>query len=433
MSDTPTPASSPALSPANWTFGQVVWGTLVLAAVGLGFWLLYLFYQILFVLFIAIVIGTVLRLVVAWLHRRGVPPKVGVILVYLLLLAGLAGFIFLLFPLIVEQTTAITKSVPATYQSVREWREDDPGLFLDSLNALLPDTLSILDPIQQIGRPAEGGMLESAEQMLAYLSTAVSGFFTVIVLFLLAYYWTLDGPRIIRALLMLGPKDQRESIGELITTMETKIGAYMAGQGLLMLVIGVMSFVAYWLIGLPSLLVLALVAGLMEAVPLIGPLLGAIPAGLVALTLGPDKLLWVIVATVIIQQIENYFLVPRIMRRTVGVNPFVTLLALFAFSTLLGLPGALMAIPMAAMIQLLLNHFVFKPNGEPESVGGRDFASRLRYAAQELIQDLRQQTRVKPDGSEEQVAQMEQVMDEIEAITAELDALLESASESEEA
>jgi predicted PurR-regulated permease PerM len=207
--------------------------------------------------------------------------------------------------------------------------------------------------------------------------------------------------------------------------METKVGAYIAGQGILMLVVGSMALVAYWLIGLPYVLVLAFVAGVMEAVPLIGPLLGAVPAALVALSLGPDKLIWVIVATVVIQQLENSILVPRVMRRAVGVNPFVTLLALFAFGSLLGVAGALMAIPMAAIIQLLLNRFVFDPGAkEPAVTEGRNYTGRLRYEAQALAQDLRNQARQTQKGSDQDVRQRDQVMDEIEAIAIDLDMLL---------
>jgi predicted PurR-regulated permease PerM len=207
--------------------------------------------------------------------------------------------------------------------------------------------------------------------------------------------------------------------------METKVGSYVAGQAILCLIIGLMALVAYWLIGLPNALVLAFIAGVMEAVPLIGPLLGAIPAALVGLSLGPDKLVWVIVATVIIQQLENSLLVPRVMRRSVGVNPFVSLLALFAFSSLLGFAGALMAIPMAALIQILLDRFVFGPAAiEPEVSTGRDYASRLRYEAQDLAQDLRRQARLKKGGSDLGIKQTDHVLDEIEAITTDLDSLL---------
>jgi predicted PurR-regulated permease PerM len=241
----------------------------------------------------------------------------------------------------------------------------------------------------------------------------------------MAFYWTLDGPRTIRSLLPLVPLGQRERIGELISAMETKVSSYVAGQTLLCLIIGLMALVAYWLIGLPNVLVLAFIAGVMEAVPLVGPLLGAIPAALVGLSLGPDKLVWVIVATVVIQQLENSLLMPRVMRTTVGVNPFVSLLALFAFSSLLGLAGALMAIPMAVLITLLLDRFVFSPTAiDPEVSTGRDYASRLRYETQGLAQDLRRQARLNKGTADLKAVQTDQMLDEIEAITTDLDSLL---------
>jgi hypothetical protein len=158
---------------------------------------------------------------------------------------------------------------------------------------------------------------------------------------------------------------------------------------------------------------------------MLGPLLGAVPAAVIALSIAPAKFVWVIVATLIIQQMENSLLVPRVMSKTVGVNPFVSLLALFAFGSLFGITGALMAVPIAAIIQLLLDRFVFHPSAmEPEVSAGRDYASRLRYEAQDLAQDLRKQARLKKGGSDLRVRQIDHVMDEIEALTTDLDALL---------
>jgi len=158
---------------------------------------------------------------------------------------------------------------------------------------------------------------------------------------------------------------------------------------------------------------------------MVGPLLGAIPASIIALSIAPSKLIWVIVATLIIQQIENTLLVPRVMRKAVGVNPFVSLLAIFSLSSFFGIAGALMAIPIAAIIQLLLDRFVFNPGTmESEVSPGRDYASRLRYEAQDLAQDLRKQARLKKGGSDLRIKQIDKVMDEIETITTDLDSLL---------
>jgi predicted PurR-regulated permease PerM len=420
---------SSTTQPYEWTFRRVVWATLIFVSVIFSFWLLYRFNQVVFILFVAIVIGTVIRPVVAWMYQRGLPRMVGVILVYILLLALFVGFLFLLFPLIAEQSRTIASAMPVYYQDFREGITSYPDPLIMQLGEFLPSVLPTLKPTQQTGQD----VIASAGQAFGYISSAVQFIFTAIVVLVLAFYWTLDGPRIIQSFLMLVSQDQRESIRDLILAMETKVGFFIAGQGFLCLVIGAMALVAYYLIGLPNALVLALIAGILEAVPMIGPLLGAIPAALVALSLGPDKLIWVIVATAIIQQLENSLLVPRVMSRAVGVNPFVTLLALFAFSSFFGVAGALMAIPMAAIIQLLFNHFVFHPTTvEPDISAGRDYASRLRYEAQDLAQDLRKQARLKKRGTELGVNQIDQVMDEIETITTDLDALLSQVSTADE-
>lgn len=420
----------PSLQPYDWTFRRIVGATLLLVSVILGFWLLYRFYQVVFILFIAIVIGTVIRPAVSWLHQRGLPKIAGVVLVYLLLLILLTGFLLLLFPLIVEQSVTIGIAVPGYYQNLRDWMVNYPSQIIVRLGEFLPTTLPSLMPLttQQTGQD----VMASAGQALAYLTFLAKVVFTAMVILVLAFYWTLEGPRSIQSFLMLLPQDQREDISELISAMEIKVGSYIAGQGVLCLVIGIMALLAYLLIGLPNALVLALMAGVLEAVPMIGPLLGAIPAALVALSIAPDKLVWVIVATIVIQQLENSLLVPRIMRKAVGVNPFVTLLALFAFSSLFGIAGALMAIPMAAIIQLLLNRFVFHPSMmESEVSAGRDYTSRLRYEAQDLAQDLRKQARLNKGGSDLRVKQIDQVMDEIETITTDLDSLLAQVSTSD--
>ncbi|MBI5353833.1 MAG: AI-2E family transporter [Chloroflexi bacterium] len=407
----------------DWTFQRVVWATLVLVSVVLGFWILYRFNQVVFILFISIVMGTVIRPTATWIHQRGLPRIVGIILVYVLLLALLVSFVLLLFPLIVEQSATITAALPGYYRNLHEWMFSYPNQWMVRLSEFLPAALPGLTPTpaQQTGQE----VMASAGQALDYVKMAANGIFISIVIVVLAFYWTLDGPRTIQSLLLLVPQDRRESIRELISAMETKVGFFIVGQGVLCLVIGAMSLVAYLLIGLPNVLVLALLAGALEAVPMIGPLLGAIPAALVALSLGPDKLVWVIISTAIIQQLENSLLVPRVMKKAVGVNPFVTLVALFAFSSFYGIAGALMAIPMAAIIQLLLNHFVFHPTTmESDVSAGRDHASRLRYEAQDLVQDLRKQARLKKGGTDLSIKQIDQVMDEIETITADLDVLL---------
>ena len=411
----------------DWTFRRVVWATLIFAAVAFGFWLIFHFYQVVFVLFIAILLGTVIRPVANWLSQRGLPRPASVLLIYLILLSLLAGFLWLLFPVIFAQVATISREVPAFYQSLRQGLMQSSNQFLVRLGAVFPAALPGLNPVPVA--PAGENVVASAEQIWAYTVQASQVIFKFLVILVLTLYWALDGPRILKSVLLLAPQGQRDSLAELITAMESKVGYYIAGQALLCLTIGILALIAYTIIGLPNTLVLALTAGVMEAVPMLGPALGAVPASLVALSIAPTKVIWVIVATIIIQQTENSLLVPRIMKSTVGVNPFVTLLSLFAFGSLFGIAGALMAIPMAAIVQLALNHFVFAPPiPQLEVTEGRNYASRIRYEAQDLIQDLRKQARHKKRGSDEKILQTEQLMDEIETITSDLDTLLAEAN-----
>ena len=405
----------------EWTFRRVVWATLVFSFVVFCFWLVYRFYEVAFTLFIAVVFGTVIRPIAERLHRRGIPRLAAVILVYLVLLLLLAGFLWLIFPLLAAQAGAISDELPGMYRALRGWLIHSSNVLFVRFGISLPASFNFFDP----GPPTNQEVVDSAAQFWLYVTTVAEVFFAAIVIPVLTLYWTLDGPRIVKSLVLLLPQDHRESTGELIATMEAKIGSYLLGQAILCIVVAGMALVAYFLIGLPNAAVLALIAGVFEAIPMLGPFLGAIPAALVALPMGTDRLIWVLVASVIIQQLENAILVPRVMNRTVGVNPFVTLLALFAFGTLFGVVGALMAIPLAVIIQLILDHFVFKqPNLKLDASAGRDHSSRLRYELQDLVQDLRKRARERVHGAEENAVQTEHVMDEIETIAASLDGLL---------
>jgi hypothetical protein len=122
--------------------------------------------------------------------------------------------------------------------------------------------------------------------------------------------------------------------------------------------VGVLASLGYLAIGLPYPLALGALAGLLEFVPMVGPTLGAIPAIFVALSISPQAALLVVVYTIVIQVAENNLLVPRLMGRSVGVSPITVMLAFFAFSSLLGITGAFLAIPLAAILQVLMDHLI---------------------------------------------------------------------------
>ena len=408
----------------QWTGRRVVMTTLGAVAVALGFWLVFRFYSVAFILFSALVLGTAIRPLVEWLVLRKVPRPVGVILVYFALLALLIGFMFLLAPLLVEQTRAIITKLPAYYQSFHAALAGSPSALVQRLALQLP-----AEPT--LGLPGEGGgglPLGAIGQTLGYLGVVGRVAFIGTAILVLAFYWTVHGELMVRTGMLRFSVDRRERWHEVIAEMETKVGAYVRGISVLSLVVGVMATIAYLVIGLPSALVLGLLAGVFEAVPVVGPILGAVPPVLIALSVAPDKAIWVVVATIIIQQVEGQFLVPRVMDKAVGVSPIVTILAILAFSAVFGLAGAVLAIPLAALLQVLLNYVVSRHESASfTQTVGRDRLSALRYEAQELIQDVRSQMRHKPQSDSDEEG--DEIEDLVEVAALQLDSALAQAAE----
>lgn len=419
----------------KWSTRRVMLATLMVLAVATGFWLLYHYRLAVFILFVAITIGIAMQPLVAWLQRRGLSPTIGALLVYVVLFGLLIGFGFLVVPLLIDQVSAIATLLPDYYDSLREMMINSRSRLIWRLGQQLPlQPPSFSFSTQPPDQPAvplteEEETLASVIQILTYSNWIGWGTFVTLATLLLGFYWIIEGERTIRTLLLLMPMNWRDEARDIFAEIEIKVGAYIRGQTLLCLIIGILSLIAYLLIGLPYALVLALIAGLMEAVPWIGPTLGAIPAFLLALTIDPLLAVWVVVATSIIQLLENNVLMPRIMDESVGVNPIVTLLSIAAFGSLLGVVGAILAIPLAAIIQLFLDRFLIGPAAvEQEVPAGRDSFSMLRYEAQALIQDMRQHIRNKELVPDEE---SDQVEEKIEAIATDLDSVLAQFAPSE--
>ncbi len=415
--------------PAPWTTRRVVFATISVLLVALVFGLLLRFYIAVFILFVAIVIGVAIRPPIDWLYRRGVPRPVGVVLVYLMLLLLIAGLLLSLGPTIVEQVTSVAGRVPEYYSGLREALVSSRSLLIARIAGRLPSRLEI-----GVGQSAPAVPVDPLAQVSALFDTlgsAAQAIFVITAIFVLAFYWTLDGDRTVARLLLRVSAEKRDAARDLIEQMQTKVGAYIRGLVILDVSIAVMSTIAYMIIGLPSPLVFGLIAGLMETIPILGPILGAIPPLLLVLSSSPDKVVGVIAATVIVQQLEQNLLVPRVMDKAVGISAIVTMLAVTAFGALFGIAGALLAIPLAAILQLLVNELVIGPaTMDMEQPEGRDRFSSIRYSAQQLVQDVRKQVRAKDDPSD---AEADQIEDNLEGIARDLDSVLAQVGQLKEA
>ena len=403
----------------GWTARQVILATLLVISVGLGFWLLYRYRMIALVLFIAVILGIAICPMVEWFVRRGLPRSFSLAVTFLILLGGFAAVTLMIVPMLVEQTLELFVSLPQIYLELRATLLNSFSPLLHNIGLNLPPDLRMMLRVS----PLEGEPLDTVTRFIKVIGAFLNGLVATMAVFLLTSFWIMERERTIRSLLLIVPLRQRQQAREFYDSIESKVGAYMRGQLILCLTIGLLAFIAYLILGLPNTLALALFAGIFEAIPIFGPALGAIPAILVAFSIEPMLAVWVVLATVIIQGLENYLLVPRVMHAAVGVNPIITLLSLATFTSLLGLPGSLMAIPLAAVIQLLWNSFFISTDSVNRSLAaGRDLNSVLHYEVQDLIGDVRKLLRKKGARSDEATDQIE---DAIEALAIDLDLFLD--------
>lgn len=421
---------------AEWTPRRVVTATLVLLAIAAGFFLLFRFYMVLFLFLVAVMLGIATKPAVEWLQKRGIRSEIGVILVYIALFAIIALFIVLVAPLIAEQMTSVSERLPEYYRDLRQGLINADNRFLQRLALGLPVTVSF--SFGSLGAMAgqAGAQTGAAADPAAAFGPVVQivggvakALFTVIAILALAFFWVQEGEVLMRRVLMLLPAARRDPARDLYGEMEGKVGAYLRGQAILSGVVGAMSLVGYLIVGLPYALGLALIMAVCEAIPMIGPTLGAIPTLLVTLAVAPDKVVWALVVIAVIQLSENNLLAPRVMDRSVGVNPIITILGLTAFGVLFGFAGVVLAVPLTAMVQIVAARLMFRAPAAPEV--GRSKASTLRLATQELIQDVRKSSRSDNDETLLVDPEVERAEDLLEAIAVDLDKLLTDAEAAE--
>jgi predicted PurR-regulated permease PerM len=396
----------------------VTWTVGVVAIIGC-FWLLIRFQSIVLLFLTAVILSTAVHPPVIWLEKRGINKQVGTFFVI-----GMTGLLLgLLFwfslPVIAKQGGEIVQTLIEGYDILRTNLAEFPNILVQRLLFVLPNDITLLSASQPADLNGTGSerTLTAADQSRRLFT----GIFQLIAIVILTFYWTLEGERIKRSAFLLVPIQKRNNIRDLISEIESKVSGYILGQGMLCLIIGITAFVAYLLIGLPDALLLAVFAGLLEAVPIIGPFIGAVPAIIVGLSISPLTAFWVILATLVIQQLEGSLLVPRVMNRAIGVRPLVTLLALLAFGSLFGVLGALVALPLAAVIQLLMDRFLLSRESLEEIEQGRDRLSVLRYETNQLVQDVRSQFRQKEEAPS---ALADELEDEVEAIALDLESFL---------
>jgi predicted PurR-regulated permease PerM len=287
------------------------------------------------------------------LERSRVPRPLAILVVYLVTIGAVTLLFLLLAPVIREQVAVFQHEAPAQLGNLRQaWQANGNALLNGPGQELLGRVIAAIRNPQMSALPVPR---EAAMDVLAGVGGGLIGILTV---FVIAFYYLMEKAWLQTVILNEVAPAHRARIAHVLALVEAKVGDWLRGQLFLCLVIGAMATVGYGALGVRFWPLLGLWAGITEIIPILGPWLGGIPAVIIALTQSWEKALVVAAYAALIQLLENTTLVPRVMKGAVGLSPLTVFLAILSGTQLLGMAGAILAIPVAAAVQVVLSEFL---------------------------------------------------------------------------
>ena len=333
---------------------RVITRAVVTAILGvITVWMLFLVREVLLTLYISGLLAVGLSPSVRRIEkgrllqsRVRVPRWVAILTLYVGFLTVVGVLLALIIPPVIRQTQQLIQELPQHIEQAQRFLRD---------RNLISAEWSLGDAFKNMQVPsvALGGIFGA-------LSGAFGVFGKIVMVLVLPFYLLLESASLRTSMLRFVREDSRKRADRIMRAVTVKVGAWLSGQLLLAMIIGISATIGFWLIGVPYFYVLGLIAAVGELIPVIGPILASVPAIALAATVSPQTALITALYCWAQQVVENNLLVPRIMERQVGVSPVTIIVALLVGSSLLGFLGAILAVPTAAIVQVLVEEFLAK-------------------------------------------------------------------------
>jgi len=300
--------------------------------------LAYILRSVLAMIFVSIIIAAALSPLVDWFEKRKIPRLVGALIIYLGIIALISLIIYFAFPIIYEEVLNLADSLPGISEQV---------LHLIS-NSVLGERIS--DFISSY----QGSIIKDASQFFSILINLGGGIVSVLTVFLISFYLLLEKDGISDFIKFVTPQSIESTVLKIWYRSRLRLGKWLRVQLLLSTIIGAMVWIVLVILGVKYAFILAIFAALCELVPMVGPILAGVVATIVALTQSLPLAIWTAIAFILIQRVENDILVPAIMGKTIGFNPVIVLVALFAGGKLGGVVGMLIALPVVIVVEEII-------------------------------------------------------------------------------
>lgn len=333
---------------------------LLLAVPGLA--LLWQLRSLFLLVMIAIVLAASIAPVVDWAERYHIPRWLGVVLTYLSIIAIITGIGIWVGPTVVEQIQRLIRQIPVSLKQVLESAENWVVAFNNERPDFASELINQFVDVQGLTR----WVIRSSQQLLVRsygLTTGIlGGFFSLILALFISGYMLADSRTLVRNFVRLIPQPWDDRIAAQVGPISNRMGSYIRGRVLVSTILAIATAVSLSFLGLSEFaLGLGAISGFTNLIPFLGPILGAIPALVVAISQGGWTFLWVLILYVVIQNLETYVLDPLLVGTSVGVHPLYQLLAVLGGTQVLGIIGALIVPPWIAGGAVLLENLYLRP------------------------------------------------------------------------
>lgn len=308
---------------------------------------LYILKDVVIIFLFALVIASGISPFANWLDERGFPRVIGVLGLYMTIL-GLAVFIFsLVVPYISSDINRLIGFLPKVVEQVSS--------SLETAQQASPQYLDFLGEIQNILATLSSSLQQASQSVVGLIVSVFGGVFSFFAILIISFYLSVTKKGVEIFLGSVVPEKYENYVISLWKRTEIKVGKWLQGQMLLGLIVGLMVYVGLSLLDVKFALLLSLLIMVLELVPMVGPVVAAVPAVILAFLQSPALGLWVLVLYIVVQQLENHIFVPVILGKTLNLNPVVILIALLVGDKLAGIPGMILAVPISTIIVEMLD------------------------------------------------------------------------------
>lgn len=325
----------------------------------LGFLFLFLVRDIIVMLIAAFVIASAIEPVARRLQKFHVPRAMSVVVVYLGVLFVLSAAAVLIVPALTEQTAQLAQAVPDVFKGLQT------RLGLNAIINIEPIIPNLQDSLSKIA----GNLANVSVNIFEQTRSFFSGLFSVVLVFIIAFYLVIEENAFQKAFRLLMPAHHMAYVEVVVDRIQARLGRWVLAQLTLAVSIGVVVGIGLWLLGVRHALALGVVAGVLEIIPMIGPIVSGVIGTLIALSQSLLLGVGVAVLYVVIQQTENHFLIPNIMRKATGLNPLVTLIAVLIGAQIAGVVGVMLSVPVATIVSIFLSDFFRTATSDDELAG----------------------------------------------------------------